>query len=118
MNRGRVRRAADGSRRHNGPGNEGTETGAVREATFGGEVDDQRVAFITLLMITVLPSTATTSHPRDFYELLELQQQLLFPEGAGHPSPMNELDLIGVWKNITLTKNRPKPVFRCPFRQY
>ena len=33
---GRVRRAADGSRRHNGPGNEGTEWGQFRTTISGG----------------------------------------------------------------------------------
>ena len=47
---------------HNGPGNEGAERGRFRTATFGGEDDVQQVAFITLVIITVLPGTARTGH--------------------------------------------------------
>jgi len=43
---------------HEDPGNEGAERGQLLRSDFEGEEDVQQMAFIILMIITVLPSTA------------------------------------------------------------
>jgi hypothetical protein len=49
---------------HNGPGNEGAERRRFLMSDLGGEVDVQQVAFITLVIMIVLPGRDRTYRSR------------------------------------------------------